>query len=825
MANNYYNFPVPFIPGTKVRSEQVNVQLQGIQSGFDLLPADPASMVIGTGWFSTDAQGATVNDYLITTPNPQTALVNGQRVAFFATHTNTLSTTINVDGLGVVNLVDNNGSALVANDIISGQYYEAVYDNANTRFVLSLAAGDSSTFPQITATGSDAIDLVDAGAALRIGAVDPTASQHIEVDSQSIQSKSNGTTAAALGLNPLGGAVFVGGSTVAAPVFGVNATAAGDPQIELQQAGAVVGFIGYDNASTDIWIDGDAAISIRPSNAEVARYRSTGLRLTGGDLAINEAADHTTTPGVGFGLLWTRTSDGALIFTDNAATDFNLTTLSGSPGGATTQVQYNNAGAFGGMTELTYTVASGILDYTNVLTSESGITIDAGVTTGIYLNIIDIGETLTSGTMLSAQSESASAVGAIADFRAINAGNSAIALNLFSGGTGTALNITQSGAANAIAVVQSGIAVAIDIQKTADGSDALMILGASNVSHTGDVLQINNDGSGYGIIVTNSATGFVSPAVGITGAGTGDTVNITSTSTAAGTTLRATNSGTGNAIAASANVAARVANQAVANFSDQNASSAGDTMYIGHSPTDGNSRGIHVDVIGSGNDARGIMVSHAGTGIGVRGFANNTAAIAFQAYSNIASRTQPLVEIINDNATGTGVALSIQQDQGGVAIELIGVGQIKFPATAVLSTDPNTIDDYRENDFTATATPVGSGSITLSGAADSVAYTRTGRDVHVQGTIQISSVLSPTGTVRWNILPFTAASLALGGDNIMLPVFIRGLNTLPDGIYWGEITPGSLGVNTYEPDFTAIADSEWVASVLLSFNFSYITTV
>ena len=142
MANNYYNFPVAFVPGTKVRSEQVNIQYAGVEAGFDLLPTAPASMVIGTSWFGTDVQGATVNEYLITTPDPQAALVNGQRVAFFATHTNDGAVTFNVDTLGVINAVDNDGTALVANDVISGQFYEFVFDNANTQWVRSLAGSD-----------------------------------------------------------------------------------------------------------------------------------------------------------------------------------------------------------------------------------------------------------------------------------------------------------------------------------------------------------------------------------------------------------------------------------------------------------------------------------------------------------------------------------------------------------------------------------------------------------------------------------------------------------------------------------------------------------
>ncbi len=137
MANNYYNFPVPFIAGTKVRSDQVNTQYQGIESGFDLLSTDPAASIIGTTFFGTDVQGATVNEYLITTPDPNTPLVNGQRVSFFATHSNNGAVTLNVDGSGLVAGVNLDGDSVVSGQIISGQFYEWVYDNANTQWLVT----------------------------------------------------------------------------------------------------------------------------------------------------------------------------------------------------------------------------------------------------------------------------------------------------------------------------------------------------------------------------------------------------------------------------------------------------------------------------------------------------------------------------------------------------------------------------------------------------------------------------------------------------------------------------------------------------------------
>lgn len=64
----------------------------------------------------------------------------------------------------------------------------------------------------IVLTSNATIDLVDHDVALNVGALDPSISQHLEMDHSGIQSKSDDTTAAVLNLNRLGGDVVVGGN-------------------------------------------------------------------------------------------------------------------------------------------------------------------------------------------------------------------------------------------------------------------------------------------------------------------------------------------------------------------------------------------------------------------------------------------------------------------------------------------------------------------------------------------------------------------------------------------------------------------------------------
>jgi hypothetical protein len=67
------------------------------------------------------------------------------------------------------------------------------------------------------------------------------------------------------------------------------------------------------------------------------------------DLLFTEVADHVSADASGFGILWVRASDNALIYTDENGTDVNIAQAAvGTPGGADNYVQFNDGGAFGG---------------------------------------------------------------------------------------------------------------------------------------------------------------------------------------------------------------------------------------------------------------------------------------------------------------------------------------------------------------------------------------------------------------------------------------------------------------------------------------------
>ena len=121
---------------------------------------------------------------------------------------------------------------------------------------------------------------------------------------------------------------------------------------------------------------------------------------------------------------------------------------------------------------------------------------------------------------------------------------------------------------------------------------------------------------------------------------------------------------------------------------------------------------------------------------------------------NTSSRN--LVSIVNENADADkAVGLYIQQDGADAHIEFAGAGGggIKFSASAMDSTDANTLDDYEEGTFDVNFV-CGSGTITANGSSNQCRYTKIGRMVHINGLIYVSALDAPSGILKMAGLPF-----------------------------------------------------------------------
>ncbi len=85
-------------------------------------------------------------------------------------------------------------------------------------------------------------------------------------------------------------------------------------------------------------------------------------------------------------------------------------------------------------------------------------------------------------------------------------------------------------------------------------------------------------------------------------------------------------------------------------------------------------------------------------------------------------------------------------------------GNVKFPSTAVPSTDANTLDDYEEGSFTP-GIAFGGGSTGITYTTQIGRYTKIGNMVFANLHVQISAVGSDTGNATITGLPFATATL------------------------------------------------------------------
>jgi hypothetical protein len=147
----------------------------------------------------------------------------------------------------------------------------------------------------------------------------------------------------------------------------------------------------------------------------------------------------------------------------------------------------------------------------------------------------------------------------------------------------------------------------------------------------------------------------------------------------------------------------------------------------------------------------------------------------------------------------------------------------------------NALDDYEEGNYTATIT-CASGSIALYSSYDTLAYTKIGRKVHVQGKLTVNSVSSPSGATTIN-LPFTIGDLTdrAGFCTHMGIGYFNGsaISSGFHGIYM-EGSEGTAYIRPYvmKPSSTAgnapstnnLGDDYVAQGSDIYINFSYITT-
>lgn len=125
--------------------------------------------------------------------------------------------------------------------------------------------------------------------------------------------------------------------------------------------------------------------------------------------------------------------------------------------------------------------------------------------------------------------------------------------------------------------------------------------------------------------------------------------------------------------------------------------------------------------------------------------------------SQLTGATTPLAgtEVLPIVQSGTTKKVSIDDLTTGKVVPANGV---KFPATQVASSDPNTLDDYEEGTWTPTYAATGTGFAALTMDVVSATYTKVGRQVTVRGFIRTDNVdiTGATGDLILSGLPFAS---------------------------------------------------------------------
>lgn len=182
-----------------------------------------------------------------------------------------------------------------------------------------------------------------------------------------------------------------------------------------------------------------------------------------------------------------------------------------------------------------------------------------------------------------------------------------------------------------------------------------------------------------------------------------------------------------------------------------------------------------------------------------------------------------LVLIENLNTGSSAPLLVLDNDGTGDTIDMRGAGRIKFPATASLSSDANTLDDYEEGNHTATLN-VGTGSVTLNTSFDTLSYTKVGRKVTCTGRLQVSTVSTPSGVLRL-VLPFAVADLADEGEFLNSPIYVTNAVGVAQGYtLMLNYTGGNVNANIEIVANGNDAGAEMQANTDLRFNFSYFSS-
>ena len=135
MPNSFFNHTNRGLENTLITADQYNDGLDGVETGFDLLP-DPTTLNNGLNIFATAA--ATGNSY-DSTITSITAYSNGLSIRIEPDTTNTGPAQFQVNSLGYITIKRDNLSALEAGDLVANSIYTLAYSSTSGAWILQTA--------------------------------------------------------------------------------------------------------------------------------------------------------------------------------------------------------------------------------------------------------------------------------------------------------------------------------------------------------------------------------------------------------------------------------------------------------------------------------------------------------------------------------------------------------------------------------------------------------------------------------------------------------------------------------------------------------------